>query len=124
MKRKEIKIPIFDWDLVVLEVESDKDYSHLQDFKEVNVSAEDYNEIKDGIRNGIFNGGLSFSNSDLNKSVIILYKMESELEKLKTLGHEKRHIEDYILQELDIHDAETAGLLAGYLAGELFINNT
>jgi len=121
MKITRFKIPLFDYNVKLIKVESNKDAdSVVKALKPLKLDSEDLEEYKEDVINGKYNGAYHIYNFNLKLSVLLMYQHNSEKEYLETLGHEKRHLEDRILQLYGIEDIETAGLLAGYLTKKLF----
>lgn len=59
------------------------------------------------------------SNAEHGFAIVSFYNLSKDI--VNVSGHEKRHLEDFILSCLNIKDKETAAYLAGYLA-EIFDN--
>lgn len=75
-----------------------------------------YDELCDCIGGDKFNGASTFWHSGNHTGIIVFYRMESDERKLVCYAHEKRHLEDHILEYLGIHDIETAGYISGWMA--------
>lgn len=121
MKNKKIDIPIYDFRLDLLEVEGSDDVALLTKFfKGVRLDDEISLEILDAVKNGDVDGGWTISNFGLKRILVVLLKMRSEEQRRKVLAHEKRHVEDDILEHSGINDKEAAGYLAGYLGKFIF----
>ena len=121
MKTKKIKVDIFEWDIVLIEL-SKKDtpesvLKHLKEF--ISLDDELTEEVTDKINRRYFDGGSHYFYTSNRMSVILLYPTSSKQKRLNVLCHEKRHAEDRILNYSGVDDIETAGYLAGYLAEEL-----
>lgn len=116
MKSKRINIPIYDFRLDLLEVENSDDVVLLAKFfKSVRLDDEISLEILDAVKNGDVDGGWTISNFGLKRILVVLLKMRTEAQRRKVLAHEKRHVEDDILEHASVNDKEAAGYLAGYL---------
>ena len=116
MKRKRIDIPIYDFRLDLLEVENSDDVVFLAKFfKGVRLDEDITLEILNAVKDGDVDGGLTISNFGLKRILVVLLKMRSEEQRRKVLAHEKRHVEDDILEHGGINDKEAAAFLAGYL---------
>jgi len=122
MKSRTFNIPIYDFKVTLVEVESKEDTKTiLPILKSVHADPENIeNELK-YIEEGVIDGAGTYSNLDMKKFVVVLHPTSSKLMRLEILGHEKRHIEDYILQKCHIIDIEASAYLAGYLTKKLFI---
>lgn len=116
MKRKRIDIPMYDFRLDLIEIENSDDVVFLANlFKGVRLDDEISLEILDAVKNGDVDGGWTISNFGLKRILVVLLKMRSEEQRRKVLAHEKRHVEDDILEHAGVNDKEAAGYLAGYL---------
>lgn len=111
-------IPIYDWNVTYLIVETKDDIPELLAWLEIFQTAfqDDINETFDTIKNA----GLTYIDRVSQKFLVIIFPSTSKTELLSTIGHEKRHLEDFILEELGIFDKEAAGYLAGYLTKKMF----
>ena len=67
------------------------------------------------------NAGLTYIDRTAQKLLIVIFPATSPEELLSTIGHEKRHAEDFILEESGVYDKEAAGYLAGFLTKQMFI---
>lgn len=75
--------------------------------------------VIDNIIHNYKNGGETFRNLNKCKILVIFYAMENDYERAKVYSHEKRHIEDRLLQWFSVDDIESSALLAGHL-GKVF----
>lgn len=121
MKIKKVKIPIFNHSLNVFEVTNKRDTDKL--IKELKVlkiiNSDDEEEIRQNIENEC-DGACTFYRKSDCTLVVIVYIQKNESRRREVLSHEKRHVEDHILDHLGIDDMESAAYLAGYLAKEVF----
>ena len=76
-------------------------------------------EFIDYIERGYYDGGNTYRNFDFKRILVIFYPMSDEETRAELYAHEKRHIEDRVMQHASVDDIESAGLLAGYL-GKMF----
>lgn len=76
-------------------------------------------EVTDDIERGYVNGGETYRNFDMRRILVIFYPMSNKKMQAKVYSHEKRHIEDRVLEFCGINNIESAGYLAGFL-GEKF----
>jgi hypothetical protein len=107
---------MYDFRLDLLEVERSEDVALLAKFfKGVRLDDEISLEILDAVENGDVDGGWTISNFGLKRILVVLLKMRTEEQRRKVLAHEKRHVEDDILEHASVNDKEAAGYLAGYL---------
>lgn len=119
MKIKKFRVDVYDWDVTLLEIESDKDWGALKrELIKFNVVKKDLVEIKNKVKT-MYNGGDHYYKLTKKESILILYEMTSRKERLNCLCHEKRHLEDRILEYSGVNSIEAAGYLAGFLAKKL-----
>lgn len=120
MKTLKFNIPLYGIhvDLVQVETKDDKD-GVIRFMRAIKCQQEFINEIGDAIERGYYNGGDTFRDMNLRKILVIFYRMEDEEIRAQIYAHEKRHIEDRVMQWASVDDIESAGLLAGYL-GRMF----
>lgn len=76
-------------------------------------------EIKEDLDSRL-TGGYHIFSRHLKTSFILVYNPGDFCTMINALTHEKRHVEDTILEFLGIEDFETAGYLAGFLTQKLF----
>jgi len=118
---KRFKIPIYDYNVTLVEAESKEDVSKIEIIlKRETINKEDVNEIIQELTEGKFNGAYTYRNMRYRTFTVFLFPMKSKLKRLNILGHEKRHIEDRIAEHNSINDIETMGYLAGFLTEKLF----
>ena len=118
MKKMEFQLPYYKVDITLLQVESEKDADKVATFLK-SMDVEDPEYVLDGIRRGAVNGGETYRNLDNKRIVVFFYPMEDNTHRAEIYSHEKRHIEDRVLEFFGVNDIESAGLLAGFL-GEKF----
>lgn len=117
MKKLKFTIPIYDIDVVLLQVECKEDGDAIiEECKQYNISEEIEKELRDTIGKDLCNGASTFWNCGLHVAVIVFYRMESGSRKRVCYSHEKRHLEDRILDFCGIDDGEAAAYLAGFLS--------
>ena len=51
----------------------------------------------------------------MRKIAVVFYPFSNEEEKAEVFAHEKRHIEDRVMEWASVDDIESAGLIAGFL---------
>ena len=117
MKKTEFNIPIYDFDVTILEVESKEDKA------EVNTILSNFIPDKESIaeelahiEGGATNGGVTFRNLLRKKFIVVLYPFEDIETRRMIINHEKRHIEDRVLEYCGISDIEASAYLAGYIS--------
>jgi uncharacterized membrane-anchored protein len=103
MKSKRINIPIYDFRLDLLEVENSNDVALLaRFFKSVRLDEDITLEILNAIKDGDVDGGWTISNFGHKRILVVLLKMRSEEKRREVLAHEKRHVEDDILEHASV----------------------
>lgn len=121
MKRNTFKVPIYNFDITVIQVESSADKEAVsKEFKKMRIPEDAYQDSLEAIEKGYMNGGETFRNMLIKRFLIIIYPCSSETVRREIMGHEKRHIEDRILEHLGIDDIEANAYLAGYLSQYMY----
>lgn len=120
MKTLKFDIPLYNIhvDLVQVETKDDKN-EVISFFRTMKCEQKVINEIADAIERGCHDGGDTFRNMNLRKIFVLFYPIENEETRAEIYAHEKRHIEDRVMEHVSVNDIESAGLLAGYL-GRMF----
>lgn len=120
MIKYSFKIPLYGVDVMLVQVESADDAEAVESIlRNIKADKEYADDTVNGIKRGCRNGGDTYRNEDLKRFVVIFYRMSSEKNRDNCYSHEKRHIEDRVLEWYSVNDIESAGLLAGFL-GEKF----
>lgn len=118
MKKIEFQIPFCNVDVTLLQVEGKEDEKDVAELLK-SVGVEDPEYTLDGIRRGAVNGGDTYRDLNHKRMAVLFYPMEDNKRRAEIYSHEKRHIEDRMLEFFGVNDIESAGLLAGFL-GEKF----
>lgn len=114
-------IPIYDIRIDLIQVENKEDANGVVRFMQtIKCQQEFIDDVTENIKKGCVNGGETFRNFDLRKMLIIFYPMENEETRAEVYSHEKRHIEDRVMQHESVDDIESAGLLAGFLGRQFY----
>lgn len=118
MKIKRFRIPIYEYDVIYVELEKTSGEADAIEKLLISIGAttEDINEMVQDVKDSRSGGGNHFYNFRKEISLIIIDPHKDIVRKTSTIAHEKRHMEDRILQHFKIDDIESAGLLSGYLA--------
>jgi hypothetical protein len=117
MKKLRFKIPIFDFAVTWIEVEDKNDADKVsKECKKLNIPSNSIHPVMDYIRRDCMDGGETYRNMELKEFLVIIYLCKDEKKRREVVNHEKRHIEDRILEYLGINDMETAAYLAGYIS--------
>lgn len=119
MLTHEFRIPIFDLDVQLLQVETPQDSNQFrEEAMRFCMEKEDIEEECARIERDTKDGGTTYRNGRLKRFLVVFYNVTSVEEREQIWAHEKRHIEDRIMQFCGIDDIETAGYIAGYLGKE------
>ena len=121
MIKYKFTLPIYNIKITLIQIEDKFDFQGVKKvLSTINVQDEYLEEVQENIENGSYNGGVTFRNMKMLSIVVIFYPMKSETIRAEVYSHEKRHIEDRILEWMLVKDIESAGLLAGYLGIKLY----
>lgn len=114
-------IPIYDFKVTLIQVEDNKkdEKDVLKLMQRIKPTNAQINEVLDTMKNDQGNGGFTYRNFDLKQFLVIFFVMGSVWNRENIYEHEKRHIEDRILEWASVNDNEAAAFLAGYI-GEHF----
>lgn len=117
MKKTEFNIPIYDFDVTILEVESKEDKAEVNTIlSNIIPDKESIDEVLGYIEDGSMNGGDTFRNMGYKKFIVVLYPFKDVETRREIISHEKRHIEDRLLEYCGISDIEASAYLAGYIS--------
>ena len=120
MKTLKFDIPLYNIHVDLVQVESKDDKNGVIKYmRAIKCQQEFIDEFVDDIERGCYNGGNTFRDMDLRKILVIFYPTSDEETRAELYSHEKRHIEDRVMEWNSVNDIESAGLLAGYL-GKMF----
>lgn len=121
MKIKNIDIPIYEFSLKLISIDGPDDSKEIRPHLiDIGCDDDEIESILANIINDVKDGGLTYRNLSNKKIIIILYRCTSENKRINIIGHEKRHVEDRILDYVCVDDIEAAAYLAGYLSEKLF----
>ena len=118
MKKYEFQLPYYKVDVTLLQVDGKEDESRVAEILK-SMDAKDPEYALDIIRRGAVNGGDTYRDLNNKRMLVLFYPMEDNTHRAEIYSHEKRHIEDRVLEFYGVNDIESAGLLAGFL-GEKF----
>lgn len=122
MKVIKLRLPIFDFDITMIQVESKEDVAPIVKYlKEIKLEKKYYDEEIEAITKGGINGGNTYRNFELKRFLIVIYPCDSPNKLLNIRSHELRHLADRILEWANINDIETAAFLQGYLCEKLLM---
>ena len=116
MKKQRFSIPLYDVEVTLVQVESPDDIEGVVACcNEAWLPQEDIEAVSEYITNDNHDGGDTFRNFDKGQMLVIFYRMTNGRTKRNIYGHEKRHVEDRVLQWCGVNDIEAAAYLAGFL---------
>ena len=119
MKTYCFEVPMLDFEVKLIQIEGKKDYAKVKKHEFLqNIPDEDKEEICQNVKDNVCDGACVLRNLSLKQLIVVFYRFESEEKKISVYAHEKRHVEDRIMEHLHIEDFETAAYLAGFLAVE------
>lgn len=118
MKKLSFKIDVYDWEVYLYQLEAkDTKKDVIKVLQKHNIPVDKNQDVLDDIEDGAYDGGWTFYNRGQPISVVLLERFSSENAKNSVYFHEKRHVEDDIIEHLQMYDeSEAAAYLAGYLA--------
>lgn len=123
MIEKNIYVPIYDFDIHVINIDDEGDSFRLRSImNDFGCDDESIDDECTKVLKGRIDGGCLFRKLDERAFLLILSKFSSDATRINIIGHEKRHIEDRILEYCSVEDIEAAAYLAGYLSEKLYIN--
>ena len=120
MKIFRFKIPLYKIHVTLVQAEDKKEAEDVRKvFKANHIDKDSIEDIVAGVARGGCNGGDTFRDFRYKRMFVFFYPYESDAIRAEVYSHEKRHIEDRVLEYFGVNDIESAGLLAGFL-GEQF----
>ncbi len=120
MKYLHFKIPIYDWDVHYVEVEKNKDSYKVEDvFDKLGFFDKDIDKVLKNIKDRMTNTGMLYTCNNISSSVILIYTSSNKKERMSSILHEKRHLEDRIIERMGLEGKESAAYLAGYIGKKL-----
>jgi hypothetical protein len=124
MKTKTFKVPIYDYKVVLVEFEkNENDTYKIARFLKRYLTTDQTSEMIELHEKGSVNGAYTYTNVGKGFYIIVMFHQTCEREKINTLGHEKRHLEDFIIKVTNLRGKEAKGYLSGYLTEKLFYNS-
>lgn len=115
MRTKKIHIPIYEFDVVLYQLEDVEDADAItKALRRFNIT-EMIQEVTDNLSDEVLEGGFTCFNGPAKLSVVVLYPTEYGDTYEATLDHEKRHVVDRILEWVGVNDYEAAAYLSGWL---------
>jgi Zn-dependent peptidase ImmA (M78 family) len=115
MKISKLFIPIYEWKVTMIEVESSDDSKPITKMlKKINADKEEIDKMVEKTKTEI-NSGTTFTCAWIKQFIVIIYKNKNLVERDTTIYHELRHVVDDILEFTKIKDIEAAAYLQGYV---------
>ena len=115
MRTKKIHIPIYEFDVIIYQLEDVNDVNPISKaLKRLNIT-EMIQEVTDNLTAEVIEGGFTCFNGPAKLAVVVLYPTEYGDIYKSTLDHEKRHVVDHVLDWVGVHDYEAAAYLSGWL---------
>lgn len=120
MKLKRFKVPIYGYKVTYIEVEHEIDHIPIKRIlmKLPGINKQDVESTIYSIKNNPRGGEHTYT-IDTGESIIIVFGYKTKLDHISTLCHEKRHLEDRIMEYYHIKDRESAAYIAGWLGEKL-----
>ena len=111
---KKFRLDYFDWDIHFLEVQSKEDLPEIKKiFKKLNISGKPiFKEVKKDYQGG----GWHICDNLKGWSMIFIYRQVKKAKRFQDISHEKRHMEDNLLQWFNIKDSESSAMLSHNIA--------
>lgn len=121
MRRIDFQVPIYDWKVSVVTILNKYCYNDLRSLlDEFDVEDSMKTAILKEVKAGSFNGGKTLTRKGTREVVVILFPWKTELDFIRTLNHEKRHVIDDIVEWHDLDSFEAAAYLDGYISCEIY----
>lgn len=116
MKTKKIHIPIYEYDVLLIQIEDLEDAEFIpRTLKRCRVDSSIIDEVLSNVEDEVEGGGLTMFNGGGKMAISILYPCDDAEFYEATLDHEKRHIVDDVLEHCGVNDKEAAAYLSGWL---------
>ena len=117
MKKLKFAVPLYEVNITLVQVEGAEDADAVRECcEDIGLLAEDTNTVVNIVKSDKHDGADTFRNFDKGQMLVIFYLMSNGRVKKNRYGHEKRHVEDRILQWCGVDDIEAAAYLAGFLS--------
>lgn len=121
MKKTTFQVPLYGVDITLVQAECKDDALALKkEMKRLCCDQESMDTTFNNIEQGCMNGGDTYRNFAIRKMLVIFYPMSSEDVQAEVYCHEKRHVEDRIMEWACVNDIESAGLLAVFLGTKFY----
>ena len=120
MTKIQFKIPFYNTTILLVQTEGRQDANAVIALMKHWKIEDDDNYDYLGLVNGAVNGGTTYRQMNSKRIFVLFYPFENDRIKDEVYSHEKRHIEDRILEFFGVNDIESAALLAGYLGAKFY----
>ena len=118
MKTHEFQIPLYKVSVLLVQIEGPDDIGCIERLcKEHEIEVTQ--TLMENVTYNKKNGGDTYRDLDRREIIVFFYPFSSQMDRVNVLCHEKRHIEDRVLNYFGVNDVESAAMLSGYL-GEKF----
>lgn len=116
MRTKKIHIPIYEYDVLLVQVDDVEGADSIQRaLRRYNLGPDIMAEIIENITNEVDGGGITCFNTGYKMAITVLYPCTDADFYEATVDHEKRHIVDDVLEHCGVNDKEAAAYLSGWL---------
>lgn len=117
MLRQRIYIPRYHWEVVVYYESDRRDaWEILDEMDATDVDEKTFRKAAENLNGGLVDTGLTYSNMDVRKSIIVLSKASSKAEFANTWFHEVMHCAVHIAKA---NGLDYEGESIAYVGGEL-----
>lgn len=121
MKKMCFTIPLYGIRVTLVQAEDRTDADMTERVLKSNHVGDEYiHDVVDAVRRGAVNGGETYRNFRERRVFVFFYPFENDERRAEIYAHEKRHIEDRVLEWFAVNDIESAGLLAGFLGVQFY----
>lgn len=121
MRRIDLHIPIYEWDLTIITIYDANDADAYRNFlREIDASESSIETSVEYVIRHCVNGGDMWRDPGKRTASIVLYPWTDEEHFIESLNHEKRHLIDRIMEWAGVNDTEAAAYLDGYISQEIF----
>lgn len=121
MMKLRFRVPLYGFDVTLVQTEGvgDKD-GVLSLMRGLRCPREHMDIVSEYLDRGSYDGGDTFYNFRSRSILVVFYGFRTEGSRYEVYSHEKRHVEDRILEHMSVHDIESAALLAGFLGRKFY----
>ena len=121
MRTISFKIPIYKFSVTLVEINGAEDETPVRKLLGGrSISVSDIESVCDIVRRGAINGGDLFYNFSTQSAVVVFYPMSGLGDKVNIYCHEKRHLEDRVMEFASVNDPEAVAYLAGFLGEKMW----